>query len=251
MHAGDSLDVVIRTRVDRDAEGRVLVNEAHVADASGTDSDPDNNDAEAEVSAGPFLEGIREACTGGTLTAAPTRIYAGVSTAVTVTVRSPSGAPVASAPVVMQAVKGGAQVAAAEMTAVTDESGQAVFNVTGVAGASWQASVGVCNLAAALAVQKLKSCGALNVTPHGLSVGRSTRIKVRLRAPDGNPMRGIKVKAEGAGVNARAVTGKSGRASVRVRPQRSGVVRVTAPKATTCVIRLGVAGGTSGSQLTG
>jgi uncharacterized repeat protein (TIGR01451 family)/fimbrial isopeptide formation D2 family protein len=247
---GQSVVVVIRSKIDRAAEGQVLENDAIVTDAAGADTDPTNDEAAAEVRAAPFIEGIGEACTGGQLRLTPSQLWAGVPKQVTAVVTDPTGKPVEFAPVLMQVTSGKATVSAAERTVETDAQGRAVFTLEGTVGTSWTASVGVCKLAGVASVQSAK-CRGLDVSPRSLTAGKSGRLRLRLRAPGGEPIRAVSVRARGAGAAARARTNGSGRAVLRVRPKRSGVVRVTAAEATKCVVRLGVAAGATGGQLTG
>jgi uncharacterized repeat protein (TIGR01451 family)/fimbrial isopeptide formation D2 family protein len=247
--SGQSITIVIRSMIDRSVEGQTLTNDAIVADLAGADTDPTNNDAEAAVAAAPFIEGISEACTGGQLGLTPSQLWAGVPKPVTAVVTDPAGKPVQFAPVSMQLASGNGTVSPA--TVETDAQGRAVFTLEGMVGTTWTASVGACKLAASASVQSAKSCRGLDVSPRSLTAGKSGRLRLRLRAPDGEPIRGVSVKARGAGAVARARTKDSGRAVLRVRPKRSGVVRVTAREATKCVVRVGVAAGATGSQLTG
>lgn len=249
--AGSQVVVAIKTKIDRAAAGQTIRNDVTVTDTAGNDTDPTNNDSTASVVAGAFSAGIAEACTGGAISVTPGRVWAGVPTTITARVTDTAGNPVEGAPVLFATEQKGAKVAAAQLTRETDAAGRATFKVQGPVGSTWTASVGLCKLTAKVAVKKLTSCGPMTVKPRSLASGRKSKIKVRLRSPDGDPMRGVRVKVQGAGAKRSGKTNKTGRATIVVRFRRGGVVKVRAPGATKCVVRLGVAGASAGSQLTG
>ncbi len=251
LSAGDSVEILIRTSIVREAAGQDLTNGVNVAGAGGDDTDPSNDDDEAGID----VPTVAETCAGGALALTPGSVWAGVRTRISARVTNAAGDPVQFAPVELRLESGVGQISAAPVTRETDAQGIAVFEVKGQVGARWVASVAPCNLNDAVTVRSSKSCGGLTATPASLTVGRGTKIKVRLRAPNGKPMSKIKVRARarGKGVKKTAVTNRAGRVTFRnVRIKGAGVVRVSAPKATKCVVRLGaIASRTGGGQLTG
>lgn len=72
----------------------------------------------------------------------------------------------------------------------------------------------------------LRSCLSLRVSPRRLVLHRRTRVKVAVRR-FGRAMVGKRVVLRGRGVRASDRTGRRGRARLRVRPKRTGYVKVS------------------------
>ena len=72
-------------------------------------------------------------------------------------------------------------------------------------------------------------------------MGKQSLLRITVRDVRGKPMKAKKVTVRGTGVNASGKTGKSGTVSVRIKPTKPGVLRISAGSAR-CSTRIGVLG---------
>ena len=194
-------------------------------------------------------------CGGGSLILRPSFTWVGEKTLVTFTLRSPGGAPAVGIPVRVKGNgKGGASRKLRKLT--SNSQGKASFSVRATdVEARWTASVPQCNLKAKVRPKRQQTCRAITVNPRSVDLGRqSTVLTARLRSPTGAPLRGVTVIAKGQGTGDSARTNNRGVARLRVGPSSTGLITISAPKATNCRIRVGVrdaAAAGAGGQLTG
>jgi hypothetical protein len=89
------------------------------------------------------------------------------------------------------------------------------------------------NVGAFTQIQQVRLAERMRVTVLGLPIrGRFSRMVVTLRSVSGAPVRGATVRAAGAGVAGRATrTGRTGKATLRLRPTRRGTLVFRAIKA--------------------
>ena len=184
-------------------------------------------------------------CEQGGLAVTPEIVYVGERTKVVATVEDRHGNAVRGAEVVLHGP-------GRDRTARTNAAGRAKFELSARnAKQRWTVTAVGCGLQEPLRATRLDSCRGLGVSPGSIEVGGTSALRVRLRSPRGNALAGVEVRADGAGVKERGRTNASGRATLRVRPDRPGVITVTAPKAFGCEVMIGSVGGAAGGQLTG
>jgi hypothetical protein len=73
-----------------------------------------------------------------------------------------------------------------------------------------------------------------------IPVGRVSSLRYRIRSGS-RPVRGARVLVRGARVKAAARTSRKGIVNLCVRPKRAGVIRLRAPEALSCTVRVGAA----------
>lgn len=210
------------------------------------DPNPDNDRDTVTVERGAI-------CADGSLTLKPSFTWVGERRTVTLTLRSENGAVAAGLPVRVRGNgKGGANRRTRTLT--TNSKGQARFEVHAKSRAArWIASVPQCGLRTVLQPRVQPSCRNMNVTPRSMRAGTVRTVTVRLRSRSGRPLVGVAVKVKGKGVRKSARTNARGIARLKVRPKQKGMLRVTAPKATGCVVEIGVRSAQleTGAHLTG
>ena len=193
-------------------------------------------------------------CDNGSLSLRPSFTWVGDKTLITLTLRSEGGAPAVELPV---RVKGNGEggASAKERILTTDQQGKASFTVRARnTDARWTASVPQCGLRTKLAPKRQQTCSEMNVNPRSITAGRASVLTARLRSPAGRPLIGVTVIAKGQGSGDSSRTNGQGIAKLRVRPNSGGLISVTAPKASSCRLHVGVrdsGAGAAGNQLTG
>ena len=184
------------------------------------------------------------ACRKGSLSVTPKLIYVGEETRLVATVEDRGGNAI-------RGVKVRLSGPGPDRVARTNAAGRAKFEVRASSSSQrWTVRALDCGLKEPVRATRLESCRGLSVSPGSVDAGEDSRLRVRLRSPQGNPLSGVEVRAEGAGVDERARTGASGQATLRVEPEEPGVISVTAPKAFGCEVVIGSTAA-SGGQLTG
>jgi uncharacterized repeat protein (TIGR01451 family)/fimbrial isopeptide formation D2 family protein len=103
---------------------------------------------------------------------------------------------------------------------------------------------------ATIAARKAPSCRTISVTPASLKARKATNVRIRLSA--GRRRLGLAtVRVQGAGFAGTVRTDAKGRATLRVKPKRAGIVSVDAHAVAQCTRRVGVVAGDTARQLTG
>jgi len=94
------------------------------------------------------------------------------------------------------------------------------------------------------------SCRSISVTPASLKARKATSVKIRLSA-GGRRLGLANVRLKGAGFAGTVRTDALGRATLRIKPKRAGIVSVDASAVAKCTKRVGVVAGATARQLTG
>ena len=229
-----------------------VVNTATVAIIG--DLNPDNDTDSTETPSGP-REDVKEnaiagKCGGGSLSLSPRFVWVAESSRVRVLVEDADGNAVTGVPVVLE---GKGKARGSLQTKKTKNNGRASFNVRAKSHkAKWVASVAACELKKRLRAKRQTSCSTMKLRPRTVPVAVRSRLKVRLRAPDGSPLSRVRVRVSGQGTGDSARTNGKGIAKLKVEPDGAGLLTVRAPKATTCKLKLGAVAQTgAGGQLTG
>lgn len=190
----------------------------------------------------------RQRCEEGSITLNPSAVWVGAAADLTAVVEDAGGNAAARVRVKFRDRSTGKT-----RTRRTNGRGRAGFKVkaAGTRG-RWVATVKACSLKAKTKAKRQRNCNGFKVRPGNLVAGERTRVRMRLRAPDGSRLRGVTVKARGAGTSAKGVTNRKGRARLKLKPKRPGVIKVKARDAFRCTVPIGaVAPRDSGSHLTG
>ena len=82
----------------------------------------------------------------------------------------------------------------------------------------------------------------MTISKKTVTVGSEVRIKITVRATNGKPMKGVRVKVKGPGIAKTVKTNGAGIAWVTIAPRRAGITTFTAPSGGRCAKRLGIAG---------
>jgi fimbrial isopeptide formation D2 family protein/uncharacterized repeat protein (TIGR01451 family) len=107
-----------------------------------------------------------------------------------------------------------------------------------------------CAVKATIAAKKAPSCRSISVTPASLKARKATSVKIRLSA-GGRRLGLANVHLKGAGFAGTVRTDAQGRATLRVKANRAGIVSVDASAVSKCTKRVGVVAGATARQLTG
>ncbi len=244
-------EIRIRVTPVEDAPFEIVTNSGVVSLPG--DPNPGNDTDSVDTPIGPEAEVdenvIAGKCSDGSLRISPSFVWVGERTKVTVRVEDENGNAAVNVPVVLRG-KGAARKY--KETDRTDKTGRAIFKVKAKGkNSKWVASVAVCDLKDRLKAKRQDSCRTLTARPRSIPVGVRSRVRVKLRAPDGSPLRGVKVKITGQGTSDSARTNKRGKAKLFAEPNGAGLLKITARKATSCKLKIGVTAGADGGQLTG
>jgi hypothetical protein len=107
-----------------------------------------------------------------------------------------------------------------------------------------------CGLKATIAARTAPTCRSISVTPASLKARKATRVTIRLRA-GGHGLGLSTVRLRGAGFARTVRTDAQGRATLRVRTKRAGILSVDAKAVAKCTRRVGVVARATARQLTG
>jgi uncharacterized protein DUF1416 len=107
-----------------------------------------------------------------------------------------------------------------------------------------------CAVNATIAAKKAPSCRSISVTPASLKARKATSVKIRLSA-GGRQLGLANVRLRGAGFSGTVRTDAHGRATLRLKAKRAGIVSVDASAVAKCTKRVGVVAGATARQLTG